>query len=661
VALAVPLGTNVLVNSDAEAGPGQPNGNSTGPIPGWQVTAGAPVALLWGAAGGFPDASTPGPSNRGSNFFGGGNSASASLTQVVDVSANAAQIDAGTIGYDLDGWLGGWSSQNDRAQLAVTFLGSTGNTLGSGQIGPVTNTDRGNATRFLERETTGAIPMGTRSIRAVLSFTRSAGTFDDGYADNLSLKLNPTTTSPNLIVNGDAELGDATLSGIDATTIPGWTVTIGTPTAAVWGASQGFPDASTPGPSNRGRSFFNGGVAETATTSMNQTVNVAAAATAIDGGGARYDLSGWLGGWSSQNDRAQVGITFQNATGSAIGTAQIGPVTNTDRGNTTQFLFREAQGSVPVGTRTILVVLTITLTGGSNADGYADNLSLTLSTPLAAPPAPTPPASTVPHYDHVFFTLMENRGLHDVMGASTWPYVNGLMSQYAQATNLYAVGHPSDPAYIALASGSTQGVYPNELPAKMGAIAAPHIGDALEGIGKTWKAYLETAPSACYKQNSGYYLTDDTPFLYFAQVANDTAYCNAHLPVIAQLATDLASTSTTPSLVWIAPDDCQDDEACGDSAGDNWLKGRLPSVFNSAAWQTQRSLLVITWDEDAHDEGNRIPTIVISSQGVKQGGFQSTTRYTLYSVLRTIEEALGAPPLTNNDRYAQPMNDFFTP
>jgi hypothetical protein len=31
------------------------------------------------------------------------------------------------------------------------------------------------------------------------------------------------------------------------------------------------------------------------------------------------------------------------------------------------------------------------------------------------------------------------------------------------------------------------------------------------------KAYLETAPSACYKQNSGYYLTDDTPFLYFAQ------------------------------------------------------------------------------------------------------------------------------------------------
>jgi hypothetical protein len=113
--------------------------------------------------------------------------------------------------------------------------------------------------------------------------------------------------------------------------------------------------------------------------------------------------------------------------------------------------------------------------------------------------------------------------------------------------------------------------------------------------------------------------------------------------------------------VWIAPDDCQDDEACGDAAGDNWLRGRLPSVFNSPAWQTQRSLLVITWDEDGHDEGNRIPTIIIGSQGVKQGGFQSGARYTLYSVLRTMEDALGPPPLTNNDRFAQPMNDFFTP
>lgn len=31
-----------------------------------------------------------------------------------------------------------------------------------------------------------------------------------------------------------------------------------------------------------------------------------------------------------------------------------------------------------------------------------------------------------------------------------------------------------------------------------------------------------------------------------------------------------------------------------------------------------------------------------------------------YSVLRTIEDSLGLPSLTNNDKYAEPMNEFWT-
>ena len=30
-----------------------------------------------------------------------------------------------------------------------------------------------------------------------------------------------------------------------------------------------------------------------------------------------------------------------------------------------------------------------------------------------------------------------------------------------------------------------------------------------------------------------------------------------------------------------------------------------------------------------------------------------------YSLLRTIEDSLGLPPLTNNDRFAQPMNEYW--
>ena len=46
-------------------------------------------------------------------------------------------------------------------------------------------------------------------------------------------------------------------------------------------------------------------------------------------------------------------------------------------------------------------------------DGYADDLSLTLSTPVTPPAQPTPPASTVPGFDHVFVVMMENKDYKD--------------------------------------------------------------------------------------------------------------------------------------------------------------------------------------------------------------------------------------------------------
>ena len=42
-------------------------------------------------------------------------------------------------------------------------------------------------------------------------------------------------------------------------------------------------------------------------------------------------------------------------------------------------------------------------------------------------------------------------------------------------------------------------------------------------------------------------------------------------------------------------------------------------------------------------------------------GYVSHVRYTHYSLLRTIEAALGLGTLTANDRYAEPVNDVFLP
>jgi hypothetical protein len=86
-----------------------------------------------------------------------------------------------------------------------------------------------------------------------------------------------------------------------------------------------------------------------------------------------------------------------------------------------------------------------------------------------------------------------------------------------------------------------------------------------------------------------------------------------------------------------------------------------PEEENSPAWRTQRSLAIITFDEDATDgqrPAQRIPTLVIASQGVRPG-YTDPTRYTHYSLLRTVEAALGLGTLTANDLYAPAFNNTF--
>ena len=90
--------------------------------------------------------------------------------------------------------------------------------------------------------------------------------------------------------------------------------------------------------------------------------------------------------------------------------------------------------------------------------------------------------------------------------------------------------------------------------------------------------------------------------------------------------------------------------------------------MNSPAFQTQRCAIFITWDEDYDNlyfgignEGNHIPMIVIPSpnSGMRQGHFVAANHNNHYSLLRNIEDSLGLARFTNNDRFAQPMNEYW--
>ncbi|MER6071700.1 alkaline phosphatase family protein [Streptomyces sp. NPDC001817] len=470
-------------------------------------------------------------------------------------------------------------------------------------------------------------------------------------------------SSGNLIVNGDAE-GGGTCTGdwAAATTVPGWTTEAGGLDVMCHSvASFGLPsDGNTPGKAFFGPGNFGDGA-------MTQTVDVSSAASAIDGGGVHYDLSGWLGGWTTYSGYVAVSLHFHDAKGGPVGAAaKLPTVSASDRGLATKFLSRSTTGAVPAGTRSIQVEVQFLST--SSETGYLDNLSLTLDTPVTAPSPLAPPVSKVPGYDHVFTVMMENTDYSEVMNdPADTPYMHSLMTQGATLTDFHGVYHPSDENYLAVAGGDTytKGAtyFPN--------INSPerNLGDTLEAAGKTWKAYEQGMGTPCNTKNNNdsYYQPDDAPFINYTDISGDATRCAAHLFDTTQLTTDLKSAATTPDFSWIAADDYYDGEASGNGnttslkTQDGWLKQTLAPVLASPAWTQGRSLLILTWDESQSEAYNHVVTTVVGSQGTVPAGTSSPLHYDHYGIGRTIEAALGLPGLTANDTYATPLNAAFAP
>ncbi|MFE9255438.1 phosphoesterase [Streptomyces sp. NPDC006879] len=188
---------NLVVNGDAESGPG---GSATPvtSVTGWTLAQGAPALVNYSLGGGYPTPSDPGPAQRGSRFFSGGNSPHTSLVQDLDLPADGptgrAAVDSGQVSYALTGWLGGYLGQEDGVRLTAEFRDAKGMPLALSVLGPVTAGERSSRTALLERRAHSTVPPGARTARVRLDFTRAGGTSNDGYADAISLVLTTSNT-----------------------------------------------------------------------------------------------------------------------------------------------------------------------------------------------------------------------------------------------------------------------------------------------------------------------------------------------------------------------------------------------------------------------------------------------------------------------------------
>ncbi|EOD70394.1 alkaline phosphatase family protein [Amycolatopsis vancoresmycina] len=243
-----------------------------------------------------------------------------------------------------------------------------------------------------------------------------------------------------------------------------------------------------------------------------------------------------------------------------------------------------------------------------------------------------PAASAVPAFDHIVLVMFENKKYSSINGSSSAPYFNTLASQSAKFTNSFAITHPSQPNYVALFSGATQGVTDDTCPANLGTKA--NLGQQLIGAGKTFKGYSEAMPSDGYTGcSSGTYRRKHNSWADFSNVP---AASNVRFSSFPSDFTQL------PTVAFVTPDMCNDMHDCSIGTGDTWLKNHLDAY---AQWaKTHNSLLITTFDEDSGTSVNQIFT-TFTGANVKVGSYSESINH--YTVLRTIEASYGLPGIGN--------------
>ena len=188
-----PLGANLLVNGDGETlFPGVDPADAK-PVPGWNANTSL-TARQYGSKD-LPALTDPIPANPGQYLLlCPTDQSTAAAYQTVDITAVKNLVDKNRVSYQFAGWLGGPGSAPDNATATLTLYdgAATPNSLGSINVGPVTQQDLGGKIGLQQRAATGMVPAGTRQIWTTLTFhrLRTDGLPGMGTADNFSLTLN---------------------------------------------------------------------------------------------------------------------------------------------------------------------------------------------------------------------------------------------------------------------------------------------------------------------------------------------------------------------------------------------------------------------------------------------------------------------------------------
>jgi hypothetical protein len=282
--------------------------------------------------------------------------------------------------------------------------------------------------------------------------------------------------------------------------------------------------------------------------------------------------------------------------------------------------------------------------GVGAAAAAAQTVAQASASPTTSPTSTTGTDTTsaglngLPPVKHVFMIVLSDRGINQSFNTSSGYLSGALRRQGELIDNYYAVAGSPLANEIALVSGqgptvetatncpeftriNHAGKGPRGQVIGIGCgypASTKTLAGELTGAGDTWKAYVEgvssSAQTACRVPKAGgrvpqtaasknAYLAWHNPFLYFGSLTGGSA-CHKDEVGLGQLATDLKSDSSTPTLAYIIPAPCSNgsEAPCkpnaqpGLAGANQFLKTVVPEIKKSPAYK-DGGMIAITFDQ----------------------------------------------------------------
>jgi acid phosphatase len=304
----------------------------------------------------------------------------------------------------------------------------------------------------------------------------------------------------------------------------------------------------------------------------------------------------------------------------------------------------------------IAALIAVVVLGACNHD----DPSVKVAKPAPAPPTtdalPTPtetPTLTNPTVntgiDKVLVFVVENKSYTQMKNNA--PRIWAMARKYGYATTFRAIVHPSMPNYFVMASGSTHGVKANGYPSRVKLRSPSVFGNTIKagGTAKIWADSM--GPENCLGRDRGKYVPRHVPWNYYV---NERDLCKQHVVDASQFEPDVAA-GNLANVGMVIPDNCHNAHDCSIKTADDWIIDRVELAMTGPDWKSGRLLMIVTADEDDHNEGNKILTVLIhpSLQGTVV-----RKPLTLYSLHRLLADISGTEVM-NKGRGAPDMVELF--